>query len=327
MARAADVGHAQRLEADQLRLLAQCRLRKPDGSPASSFAFGRRRRQPVLLRHEVGQHRHVLVAQARRPPSRRTSSSPSPGSGSARRSRWRRSRRSACPCARWRCVKRCAFGSPSTRPLHERVVEAAAHAAAAEHGVELLDRQARPCARSPAPPRTAPRSPCAMKLLSSLIVWPAPGPPDVEPRSRQRSAAPVRAARTTASSAPTITFRRPASASTGVRANRCIDQGHAGGLAAIAAGAQSTSGSLVEQSTTTRPGFAPGFTPASRPVSAADHRFDLRRAGDADEARSRIRCRQRGRRRCLPARRAASRSSTRSRLRCPTVSATWCPLA
>ena len=87
-----------------------------------------------------------------------------------------------------------------------------------------------------------------MKLFSSLIVWPAPGPPTWNTFSaKQRSSGSILA--NTEASAPTITFRRPASASTGVRASGASTK-------ATSLRAQSSrrraveSGSLVEQSIT-----------------------------------------------------------------------------
>ena len=57
---------------------------------------------------------------------------------------------------------------------------------------------------------------CAMKLFSSLMTWPEPGGPMWKTFSAKHFSTGSSLA-ITAGSAPTITFRRPASASTGVR--------------------------------------------------------------------------------------------------------------
>ena len=59
---------------------------------------------------------------------------------------------------------------------------------------------------------------CAMKLLSSLMMWPAPGAADVEDVLGKGLSTGSSFAKS-AASAPTMTFSLPASASTGVRAS------------------------------------------------------------------------------------------------------------
>src|SRR5450432_2266569 len=101
----------------------------------------------------------------------------------------------------------------------------------------------------------------AMKLLSSLTMWPAPGPPTWNTFSAKvRNTGSIRAK--VASSAPTMTFSLPNSASTGVRASGASTSSTPA-PAQAARNCVVESGSLVEQSTMTNP-FLP-FAPASRP--------------------------------------------------------------
>src|SRR6185436_15637347 len=122
-----------------------------------------------------------------------------------------------------------------------------------------------------------------------------------------------------ASSAPTMQLSLPASASIGVRASGASTR-RTPAAAQVSRSFAVESGSLVEQSTTTRPRFAPASRPDG-PVSDAStcgepvtqrKTISLAPASSAAELH------------CFAP--AASRSATPSRLRC-TVSESACPLA
>ena len=156
---------------------------------------------------------------------------------------------------------------------------------------------------------------CAMKLFSSLMVWPAPGPPTWKMFSAKQVSTGCRHSNTLGS-APTMTLSRPASASTGVRDNGASMKdtpwpAHCSRRRAV------ESGSLVEQSTI----ISPGCAPASRPLAP------VTQASTWGEPVTQMKTRS------LAAATswalvasvapAASRSATRSRLRCTASVRLW----